>query len=213
MEALQGRFGVSQRRACAVVGQHRSTQRLPERVPGDDELALRAWLQAFALRRPRWGWRRAAHQAREEGWNVNRKKIQRLWRDEGLRVPSRKRKKRLAGIGTAVGAMCPIRPNVIWAGDFQFDQTADGRPLKLLNIVDEYTREALAMRVGRTCTAEDLIAELDRVVDEHGAPRSLRCDNGPELIAWALRDWCRLRRVAIRSEHRVTRGTRPRRAA
>jgi hypothetical protein len=70
---------------------------------------------------------------------VNRKKIQRLWRDAGLRVVNRNRKKRLTGIGTHVGAMCPIRPNVIWVGDLQFDQTADGRPLKLLNFVDEYT--------------------------------------------------------------------------
>ena len=107
-------FGVSERRACVVVGQHRSTQRLAPPVPTDEELALRAWLRAFSVARPRWGWRRAAHQARQEGWNVNRKKIQRLWRDEGLRVVNRKRKKRLTGIGAAVGAMCPLYPNVIW---------------------------------------------------------------------------------------------------
>ena len=89
------------------------------------------------------------------------------------------------------------RPNHVWAIDFQFDETADQRRLKLANIVDEYTREALAMRVGRCCTADDLIVELDRLVDIHGAPSSLRCDNGPELIAWALRDWCRLARVGI----------------
>jgi putative transposase len=147
VERLIAGFGVSERRACTVVGQHRSTQRLAEPVPGHAELALRAWLRAFAVARPRWGWRRAAHQAREEGWAVNRKKIQRLWRDEGLRVVHRKRKRRLTGIGTAVGAMCPTRPNAVWAGDFQFDQTGDGRPLKLLNIVDEFSREALATPV------------------------------------------------------------------
>ena len=85
-----------------------------------------------------------------------------------------------------------LRPNHVWAIDFQFDETTDQRRLKLANIVDEYTREALAMRVGRHCTAEDLLVELERLVDRYGAPGSLRCDNGPELIAWALRDWCRM---------------------
>lgn len=80
----------------------------------------------------------------------------------------------------------------MWAMDFQFDETTDGRRLKLANITDEFTREALAMRTGRTCTADDVVAVLDRLVAERGAPRYLRMDNGPELIAWALREWCRL---------------------
>jgi putative transposase len=80
----------------------------------------------------------------------------------------------------------------VWALDFQFDETADRRRLKLLNIVDEHTREALAMRVGRTCTADQVVAVIAALVAERGAPAHLRMDNGPELIAWALRDWCRL---------------------
>ncbi len=84
----------------------------------EDEQRLRAWLRAFSKQRPRWGWRRAAKQARREGWSVNDKRIQRLWRDEGLKVPYRKRKKPHRGIGTAVGAMCPIAPNALWAMDF-----------------------------------------------------------------------------------------------
>jgi transposase InsO family protein len=83
-------------------------------------------------------------------------------------------------------------PNHLWAIDFQFDETDDGRRLKLTNIVDEHTREALEMRVGRTCTADDLVASLDRLVAVRGAPRILRMDNGPELIAWAVMEWCRL---------------------
>ncbi len=144
METLQLRFGVSERRACAVVGQHRSTQRLVAPDPPDDEVALRAFLRAFSIKRPRWGWRRAAKQARREGWRVNDKRIQRLWRSEGLKVPYRKRKKPLRGIGTAMGAMSPIVPNALWALDFQFDVTVDGRTLKMLNIVDEFTREGSA---------------------------------------------------------------------
>jgi putative transposase len=129
---LQQRFGVSERRACLVVGQHRSTQRLTAPTPSEEELALRAWLRAFSTTRPRWGWRRAAKQARRDGWRVNDKRIQRLWREEGLKVPYRKRKKPLRGIGTAVGAMCPIVPNALWALDFQFDTTVDGRTLQAL---------------------------------------------------------------------------------
>ena len=84
------------------------------------------------------------------------------------------------------------RPNQVWAIDFQFDETADGRRLKLCNLVDEHTREALAMRVGRTCTADDVVAVLEGLVSRRGAPAHLRMDNGPELISWALRDYCRL---------------------
>ena len=83
----------------------------------------------------------------------------------------------------------------MWAIDFQFDETADRRRLKLCNIVDEFTREALAMDVGRSCTADDVVAIIERLVAERGAPGHLRMDNGPELIAWALRDWCRLHRT------------------
>gem|GEM_PF-780721 len=111
---LQERFGVSERRACKVCGQARSTQRLPAPVPQDEELALRAFLRDFSRRRPRWGWRRAARAARDAGWRANHKRIHRLWRDEGLRVPYRKKKRPLRGIGVPVGAMCPIRPNGIW---------------------------------------------------------------------------------------------------
>ncbi len=111
MEVLRERFGDSQRHACRVVGQHRSTQRLAPLTPSDDEIELSAFLRGFSKDRPRWGWRRAAKAARRAGWQVNDKRIQRLWRAEGLKVPHRKRKKPHRGIGTAVGAVCPIAPN------------------------------------------------------------------------------------------------------
>ena len=189
--ALRERFGVTERRACRVVGQPRSTQRLPARVPADEELALRAFLRDFARRRPRWGWRRAATEARAAGWAVNNKRIHRLWRLEGLKVPYRRKKRPLRGIGVAVGAVCPIRPNVIWALDFQFDQTADGRMLKLLNAIDEFTREALAIDVARSIDADGVVACLDRLAAERGAPVYVRFDHGPEFIAHAVADWCR----------------------
>jgi len=192
---LRERFGVSQRRACRVAGQHRSTQRLDPPSPSAEEVHLRAWLRAFSKKRPRWGWRRAAKAARREGWVVNDKRIQRLWRDEGLKVPYRKRKKPHRGIGTAVGAMCPIRPNALWALDFQFDTTIDGRTLKLLNVVDEYTRECPAIVVDRSIDADRVVATLDRLTVTRGAPGFVRFDNGPEFIAAAVADWCRFNGV------------------
>jgi putative transposase len=187
---LQDEFGVSQRRACRVVGQHRSTQRLPPPGPDDEELQLRRWLRAFARRRPRWGWRRAADGLRREGWTVNHKRVRRLWRDEGLQVPIRRRKQRLAGIGTHVGAMSPIAPDALWACDFQFDRTIGGRQVKLLNIIDEFTREALAIVVAHTIGADDVVAVLDRLAWQRGGPPAfVRFDNGPEFVAHAVADW------------------------
>ena len=191
MKAVREQFGVSERRACRVTDQPRSTQRLPPPAPSDEELALRAFLRDFSRRRPRWGWRRAATEARAAGWVVNNKRIHRLWRAEGLRVPYRKRKKPLRGIGVAVGAFSPIRPNVVWALDFQFDQTADGRTLKLLNVIDEYTRECLAIDVARSIGADGVVRCLDRLAQQRGAPVYVRFDHGPEFIAYAVSDWCR----------------------
>jgi transposase InsO family protein len=188
---LVDRFGVSERRACRVTGQHRSTQRRVARPRPVEDDKLRRRLREIARRHPRWGWKTAHTILRREGWTVNRKRTRRLWRDEGLRrpTPCRRKRTRPPGGGELLRA---VRPNHVWALDFQFDETADRRRLKLLNIVDEHTREALAMSVGRTCIADDVVTTIDRLVAERGAPAYLRMDNGPELIAWALRDWCRL---------------------
>jgi len=178
-----------------VVGQHRSTQRLPPPVVSDEEQFLRGYLRDFSKKRPRWGWRRAAKQLRREGFGVNNKRIQRLWRDEGLKVPYRKRKKPHRGIGAPVGAMSPIAPNALWALDFQFDTTDDNRTIKLLNIVDEFTRECPAIVVERSIDADLVVATLDRLALTRGAPAFVRFDNGPEFVAHAVADWCRFNGV------------------
>jgi transposase InsO family protein len=189
--ALVDRFGVSQRRACRVVGQHRSTQRLTCRPRPVEEDKLRRQLREIARAHPRWGWKTAHAILRREGHTINRKRTRRLWRDEGLRrpAPCRRKRTRPPGGGPLLRAE---HPNHVWALDFQFDETADRRRLKVLNVVDEHTREALAMRVGRTCDADQVVAVIEALTAERGAPGHLRMDNGPELIAWALRDWCRL---------------------
>jgi putative transposase len=188
---LRDRLGVSERRACRFIGQHRSTHRHEPKRAADDA-ALRAHLRAFSAERPRWGYRQAHHRLREEGWSVNRKRVQRLWREEGLRVPQRRRKRRRLGDSTVpADRLRAERPNHVWALDFQCDQTADGRALRLLNVVDEFTREALEMLVERSIDADRTVAVLEQLAAERGAPQHIRMDNGPELTAHALRDWCR----------------------
>jgi putative transposase len=181
---------VSERFACRVTGQNRSTQRRPPAAttPADPDAGLRAWLRAWAKDHPRRGFRPAYHDARAEGWNVNHQKIQRLWRDEGLRVPQRRRRKRL-GASTTPNPPTADAPNAVWAVDFQFDATTDGRPIKIVSIVDEHTRECLGGLVERNITGRHLIDELDRLAIDRGYPAVLRCDNGPELACAAMADW------------------------
>ena len=189
---LVDRLKLSERRACEITGQHRSTQRHEPKVAADDE-ALRRKLREISEDHPRWGYRRAHAELLLAGWSVNRKRVQRLWREEGLRVPARKRKRRRLGESTAEGAdrLRATRPGHVWALDFQHDASSDGRELKFLNVVDEFTREALAIEAERTIDAEDTVETLKRIVAERGiAPENLRADNGPELTARALREWC-----------------------
>ncbi|MBW8711602.1 MAG: IS3 family transposase, partial [Mycobacterium sp.] len=158
---LRDRLAVSERWACQVVGQHRSTQRREPVLAGDDG-ALRAALREIAAERTRWGYRRAHARLLGEGWAVNRKRVQRIWREEGLRVPARRRKRQRLGESTVpTDRLRAERPDHVWAIDFQFDQAVNGRAIKLLNIVDEFTREALAMLVARNITADDTVRVLD----------------------------------------------------
>ena len=187
---LVDRFEISERRACRITGQHRSTQRRGERPAGRDEW-LRSRLRQISRGHPRWGYRRAWGHLREEGHVVNRKRVQRLWREEGLRVPPRRRKRRRWGSSSAPAArLRATGPDEVWALDFQFDATTDGRVLKLLHIVDEHTREALAILVERNIDADQLVDALDELITRQPAPVFIRMDNGPEMTANAIRDWC-----------------------
>ncbi len=195
---LRDRLDVSERWACRVVGQHRSTERY-EPKPAVDDAALRERLRKISVDRPRWGYRRAHAMLVEEGWEVNRKRVQRIWREEGLRVPQKRRKRRRLGESTVpAGRLAAERPNHVWALDYQHDQTADGRVIRLLNVVDEYTREALVMLVERSIDADMTVGVLERLVAERVAPEFLRCDNGTELTSHALKDWCRFAKTGTR---------------
>lgn len=147
-------------------------------------------MHELAREHPRYGYRRVWALLRGEGWEVNRKRVHRLWREAGLRVPQKAQKR--SRIGGSVGEngtvrLAPAYPNHVWSYDFVFDRTEDGRPLKLLPILDEHTRECLALVVSRSITSRRVVAELDRLIAERGAPAFVRSDNGPEFVATAVK--------------------------
>ena len=180
---------VSERRACQVLGQPRSTQRYHPCDP-DRDRALVKRMHELVRHHPRYGYRWAWALLRADGWRVNRKRIHRLWRKEGLKVVQRQRKRRRLGhSGNGVVRHRAEHMNHVWCYDFVKDQTTDGRPLKFLPIEDEYTRECLALEVDRSITAKDVVEVLAYLFEVRGAPKFIRSDNGPEFIARAIRDW------------------------
>ena len=180
---------MSERRACQVTGQARAPQR-SVRQPSTDEPALIARIVALATRCGRDGYRRITAFLRQEGWRVNHKRVERLWRQEGRRVPAKHPQR--GRLWLADGALMrrrAERPHHVWSYDFVFDRTADGRPLRLLAIVDADTRECLSLDVARRLRSDDVLARLAQLFVERGPPTSLRSDNGPEFTATAVRDW------------------------
>lgn len=193
VQHLQRRFKVSQRRACRVVGQHRSTQRY-QPLPNDFEDRLVARMNELAGSHPRYGYRMVHALLVDEGWNVNRKRIERLWRREGNRVPPR-RAKRAGNTGPGVDGNAAwnrpaVRPGHVWSYDFLSARTADGGPLRVLNIVDEFTRECVGAYVARSMGAAAVKANLEDAFRRLGVrPEIIRSDNGREFTAATLIDW------------------------
>ena len=182
-------LGVSERKACAVLGQHRSTQR---KVPrgAEDEARLTADIIELAKRFGRYGYRRIAALLRNAGWAVNRKRVERIWRREGLKVPQRqpKRDRLWLADGSCI-RLRPERANHVWAYDFVEDRTRDGRKFRMLCVVDEFTREALAICVARRLSSSDVIDVLADLFLARGKPAHIRSDQGPEFIAEAVKAW------------------------
>jgi transposase InsO family protein len=187
---LQESFCASERRACQVISQPRATQRY-RTVRRDKDTPLVAALHRMSKRRPRAGYRVVAAHLRREGWTLNDKRAQRLWRQEGLKVPQRQRKQRRLGSSeNSAQRRRATRINEVWSYDFIFDQTEDGRRLKWLPICDEFTRESVALEVERRLDSSEVIRILDAAVAERGtAPDFIRSDNGPEFIALAVQSW------------------------
>ena len=190
MKHLQKNFRVSERRACRVVDQPRSSQRYLS-TKADKDAALTQMIVALSGQNPRYGYRRVWALLRREGWEVNKKRVHRLWREADLKVPAGRRRKRQR-LGSSENGVARRRAEYLghlWSYDFAMDATEDGRRLKMMPVVDEYSRECLALEVERSITSEEVVKTLDRLFAERGAPRFIRSDNGPEFIAQAVKRW------------------------
>ena len=186
---------VSERRACKVLGQCRSTQRRPPAVP-DDEPRLVERMVELAREYGRYGYRRVAALLRAEGFAVNHKRVERLWRREGLKVPRRQPKRgRLRLNDGSCIRLRPERKDHVWSDDFVQARTRDGRAFRMLNVIDEYTRECLAIDVARRLTSDDVLERMADLFVRRGVPEYIRSDNGPEFAAKAVRGW--LDRVGV----------------
>ncbi len=189
MEHVKKKFGLSERRACRVIGQPRSTQRYAGRK-SERDLPLLERMVELSEENPRYGYRRVWALLRREGFEVNKKRVHRLWREAGLKVPGKQRKRRR--LGSSENGCTRRRAEHkghVWSYDFVMDRTEDGRRLKMLAVVDEYTRECLALGVERSITAEDVVRTLAALFDRRGEPSFVRSDNGPEFIAFAVKRW------------------------
>ncbi len=180
---------VSERRACRAVDQPRSSQRYQVQ-PRDENRPLVAKMLELVKRHPRFGYRRIWALLRAEGFAVNRKRVHRLWKQQGLKVPVKQHKRRR--LGTSANGIIrqrALHKDHVWAWDFIHDRTEDGRTLKWLSVVDEYTRECLALEARRSFTSGDVIDALRELRLIRGMPMNIRSDNGPEFIARAIRSW------------------------
>jgi putative transposase len=194
---LQQRLDISERRACRTIGQPRSTQRKAQLVR-DDEAGLSAAIIRLAGEYGRYGYRRITALLRTEGWRVNAKRVQRIWRREGLKVPAKQPRRGRLWLND--GSCIRLRPqylNHVWAYDFVADRTVEGRPLKMLTVIDEFSRQCLAIIVARRLNSDDVLATLTELFVEHGPPAFIRSDNGGEFTAGLVRDW--LRRIQVKT--------------
>jgi transposase InsO family protein len=180
---------LSERHACQLVGQPLGTQRY-QPTQGDDEDQLTKAIVALASEYGRYGYRRITALLQQAGWNVGKDRVQRIWRREGLRVPAKQKPRRRLWLndGSCI-RLRPERPNHVWSYDFVEARTHDGRSLRLLTMIDEYTRQCVAIRVARRLNSYHVIETLGDSMLEHGVPEHVRSDNGAEMTAERVRKW------------------------
>ena len=194
---LRDRFGVSERRACRTLRLSRSTYRYAP-LERDDEAPLTRRIIHLAAAYGRYGYRRITALLRLEGWRVNHKRVERIWRREGLKVP--KKQPRRGRLWLNDGSCVRLRPthrDHVWAYDFVQCRTHDGRAIRMLTVVDEFTRECLAIDVARRLNSDDVLERLAWLMATRGVPDHIRSDNGPEFTARAVRTW--LGRVGVKT--------------
>jgi putative transposase len=180
---------VSERRACRTLHQHRSVQRRVPKVRSD-EAALTAAIVGLATQYGRYGYRRITALLKQAGWQVNSKRVERIWRQEGLKVPAKqpKRGRLWLNDGSCI-RLRPERKGHVWAYDFVTDRTSNGKAFRMLTVVDEYTRECLAITVERKLNSTHVLETLAELFIHRGPPQHIRSDNGPEFCAEAVKSW------------------------
>ena len=188
---------MSERRACRVLDQRRSTQRYKPRLPDNEPVLVKRIIE-LAMKYGRYGYRRITALLRQEGWRVNHKRVERIWRQEGLKVPAKqpKRGRLWLNDGSCI-RLRPLRKNHVWSYDIASDRTRDGKALRFLAIMDEYTRECLAIEVSRSITSEDVLSRLTELFIWKGVPEHIRSDNGAQFTAKRVRSW--LKRLGVKT--------------
>ncbi len=182
-------LSVSERRACKVLGQPLSTQRYIQKIPVDEEKLVSRIID-LATQYGRYGYRRITAMLRNEGWRVNHKRVERIWRQEGLKVPQKQpRRGRLWLTDGSCIRLRPERKDHVWSYDLAMIRTTDGKPVRILVIIDEYTRECLALFVARRIRSQDVLDQLYELFINRATPDYIRSDNGPEFTAKAVREW------------------------
>ena len=197
MEHVRGKLGVSERRVCRVIDQPRSTQR-DNPVVRDDEECLRAEIIRLASKYGRYGYRRITALLKREGFRVNHKRVERIWREESLKVPKKQPKRGRLWLND--GSCVRLRPthrNHVWSYDFVADRTHDGRSIKILTVIDEYSRECLAIVVERRLQSDDVLSCITELFVKHGPPEHIRSDNGSEFTARVVHQW--LKRLGVQT--------------
>jgi len=187
VDHVRSQLPISERRACSVVGQPRATQRRKPKIR-DDEAALTEAIVRLAKTYGRYGYRRVRQLLVDEGWRVSVKRVYRIWRREGLKVPKKqpKRGRLWLNDGSCI-RLRPERPDHVWSYDFVQDRTQDGRPIRMLTVIDEFTRRCLAIVVARRLRSDDVLQCLTDLFVIHGPPEHIRSDNGPEFVARNVR--------------------------
>lgn len=184
--------GASERHACQLVHQPRGTQRYQPTQRNDEDTLTRA-IVVLATQYGRYGYRRITIKLQEAGWNVGKDRVERIWHREGLKVPQKQKPRGRLWLND--GSCVLLRPNHVWSYDFMSAYTHDGRTVRFLNLIDEYTRECLAIHVGRRINSHQVIEVLADAMIEHGIPEHIRSDNGPEFVAKDLRKMARCNRL------------------
>jgi putative transposase len=178
----------SGREACRYFSLHRSTYRYAAKELNGWQKGLRAAVRSYSLKKRKWGYIKITRLLKNDGWSVGKRQVQRIRRELGLRLPCRKPRQRRCGVSTGLPTKATHRGHV-WCWDFIHDRTVRGGRLKMLTVVDEYTRECHLIHVARKIRAVDVLSQLSRLIRQHGMPEFIRSDNGAEFIETSLRSW------------------------